>query len=188
MVSFAPVAPETCALSPQPDSETSTLWPQPDSAADFLLLLFKAIVPNENSNQISTVIISLCIWCCVTYTFIRLIYFVGDMVIRLGDIFIRLLEQARLFLLEVANGLFNVLTLFVTEFFNLLREIGRSISNLCQVLQVGIMAIWAQLSRENVSLILSMSMILYVFPGFCDSVLGTLRKQLVVWGSSNRLK
>ena len=113
------------------------------------------VFPTQHS--LAFLVIALFIWGCATYTACKLL-------IELGSSLRVLVQTSE-----------SVVSTAITESFALLREVLHAISqalaciflslcNLCQVLKNAIAAIWAQLTKDNITQLVAMGMIIYIFP------------------------
>ena len=117
-------------------------------------------------------IITLCIWGCVTYLIRRLLIE---------------LNSATLTLFQIAYDIANIV---VRESFVLTREILQVISqmltclylsffSLIQLMKVSVVEIWANLTKDNLSFLLTLTMIIYIFPDLCDVIKNMLRRCII---------
>ena len=117
------------------------------------------IFPTQHNHEI--LVMGLFIWGCATYTASKLL-------IELGS-FLRMLVPTSE----------KVVSTVITESFALLREVLHaisqalvciflSLSNMCQVLKNAIAAIWAQLTKYNITFLVAIGMIIYTFPELRD--------------------
>jgi len=108
-------------------------------------------------------IITLFIWGCITYLVYRLLAELSSIAITslqiAGNIASTAIKESFALVREILQAISQVLTC-----------INKALSNLFQVLQKSIMAIWAQLTRDNLSLLVALGMIIYIFPDLCDVI------------------
>jgi hypothetical protein len=102
-----------------------------------------------------------------------------------------MLKEFRLILIALINVLGGEMQIIVKGILDMFQRLfdgfsqiiifwGNAFIELCSVLKEAIKAIWSQLTRENVSLLFALSIIIYVFPEICDVIRDLLRKQLVI--------
>ena len=108
-------------------------------------------------------IITLFIWGCITYLVYRLLAELSSIAIAslqiAGNIASTAIKESFALVREILQAISQVLTC-----------INKALSNLFQVLQKSIMAIWAQLTRDNLSLLVALGMIIYIFPDLCNVI------------------
>ena len=108
-------------------------------------------------------IITLFIWGCITYLVYRSLAELSSIAITslqiAGNIASTAIKESFALVREILQAISQVLTC-----------INKALSNLFQVLQKSIMAIWAQLTRDNLSLLVALGMIIYIFPDLCNVI------------------
>lgn len=117
-------------------------------------------------------IIAVFVWMCAAYIIYRVLKEFELIVVTLINVLGGVVQT-------IIKGVLDMLQVIFGGFSQAITFLGNAFVELCSVLKETITATWNQMTRENISLLFALGIIIYVFPELCDVFRDLLRKQLV---------
>ena len=76
----------------------------------------------------------------------------------------------------------------IAQFGACVHELWKSVKSFLHALKDAVTEIWRHLTKENVTSIFALAILVYVMPEVLDAVKDILKKNVIAWGSKSTLK